>query len=168
MTTFGILHTRRNGQQEIVMSGAGHDCNSSSDGRVSVDGGQPSDSSYQKLCYDDEESFQRIWFEYKNVTHADLYNDWNLRKNKLRNIYYPTSKITILEEKDYPDINSFDWAVETMIWGTVGENQDQPRHHIMLKDASKSHLQAILRTVWHIPESTRKIIEYIIEAHPKS
>lgn len=160
MKTQGLLYTDLNGRQEIIVSRSLHDYHSSTDGRVAVDGGQ---HDYGKVSYDEGAIFQWIWFEYKNVTHADLYNDWNSKKDELGNIWYPTDKVEILEAKDYPDIDSFEWRVETCMWKTMAYDK-KPGKMIMLKDASEDHLQAILANCGHISGETRKIINYILKS----
>lgn len=160
MKTQGILYTQPNGQQEIIISCANHHFNSSSDGKVSADGGQ---QGYNRTVYDKDAIFQWIWFEYKNVTHADLYNDWNNQVNELGRVWYPTEKVTILEEKDYPDTDSFEWKVETVIWGTNGPLGDQPTIYKHLTDCDTDHLETILTTQRHISGETRRIIEHILK-----
>lgn len=101
------------------------------------------------------------WIEVKGVTYADIYNDWNYRVDKYG--IHPINKVTILEEKDYPDFDSFEWKVETAMWKTYGKNGDEPGKMIMLKNAEKEHLTAILETQSHISAKTRKIIKHILK-----
>lgn len=158
MKVQGILYTDKNKKQEILISRSRHDFHYSTDGKVYVDGGRD----YLKFG-GDVKNCRPIWIDYIGVTHADLYNDWNSRKDKLGIIKYPSKKIKILEQKDYPDIESFDWKKESLIWGTYGKNGDEPLKYIHLVDAETDHLQTILNTQKHIYGETKQIIQSILE-----
>jgi hypothetical protein len=100
------------------------------------------------------------WIEIKGVNYADLYNDWNSRENKYG--IHPIDEVTVLEEKDWPDTDSFEWKKQTKIWGTNGPNGDQPTKYVMLVDCSSDHLHSILHHCGHISDETRNIVKSIL------
>lgn len=101
------------------------------------------------------------WIEVKDVNYADLYNDWNWRQDKYG--IHPFNEVTILEEKDYPDTDSFEWKVETAIWKTWGKDGTGPGRMIMLKNVETEHLKKILETQNHISGETKRIIKHILK-----
>lgn len=126
---------------------------------ISVDGGPGIEIIVGQLP---DKTFPPVrWIEIKDINYADLYNDWNSRQDKYG--IHPLNEVTVLEEKDYQDTDSFEWKVKTAIWGTNGPDGDQPTKYIMLTDCETDHLSAILHHCGHISDETRQIIKHILK-----
>lgn len=63
--------------KDVVYSRAKHDCNYCSCGEVAIDGGF---SGYCRIIFKDKPPKQFI--KYVNASKNQLYEDWNIRKNK--------------------------------------------------------------------------------------
>lgn len=125
---------------------------------ISVDGGPGVERIIGQLP---DKTFPSLkWIEVKEVNYADIYNDWNSRENKFG--IHKLDEVTILEEKDCPDTDSFEWQKQTKIWGTNGPDGDQPTKYVMLIDCSSDHLNAILHHCGHISDDIRNIIKSIL------
>ena len=138
-----------------VFSVAPHDFVKAEDGTM-ADGGQP----WWSGGYVRSSGVQS-WIEVSGVDAAILANDY---------LYGDPRKYGVLRRRDvkevpkheWPDIDSFQYKLETKIWGTRGVSGREKLSYVLLKDCSASHLRAILETQPHIGATTKEIINHIL------
>lgn len=84
------------------------------------------------------------WIEIPDVSMADLLNDYMTIRNDRKYGLHKIEDVHILEESEFPDINSFEWIVDNAVWKTYGKDGKSPGKYILLKDASTEHLIKIM------------------------
>ena len=141
-------------ENKFLFSRAQHDFRSYKD--YSVDGG----FLYLRYLYKDKIP-QVVYVELKNVTSAELYNDWNYKIDKYG--IHDLQQVTILESNEYPNIDSFEYRKENAIWGTYGKDGKSKLKYINLISAETDHLNAILNTQKLLSPHTREIINSILK-----
>ncbi len=135
---------------KFIFSVGHYDCRG--EGQLLVDGGQPG------LC--DFAGYNRFsgevcWAELPNVTFADLYNDYiNYPRNARKYGVHNLSEVKILDEKDWPDTDSFLWRRNNAIWGTRGISGIEPLKYILLTSGATDHLINILK---HTIDNNKKV-----------
>lgn len=106
-----------------------------------------------------------VWFEVSQ-NFAELFNDYQfrstasgvLRKYGIWNI----EDVKILDESEYPDIESIEEKSKCFCWGTNGADGKEKLKYVLLKDCDLDHLQNILKNVSHVHPETKEVIEYLI------
>lgn len=144
----------------VIASMASHDYISvkTGDDHICVDGGQPGTRQYA--------GYGRYWgtpifFEVPQ-TFGELYTDYQLNfKSGRKYGIWDIKDVKVVDEKDWPDVESFEYKVEQAIWGTRGFEGSQPLEYVHLKDCATDHLLNILNTQ-NINEDLILIIKYII------
>lgn len=61
------------------------------------------------------------------------------------------------------DVDSFEEAVATAVWGTYGKSGDQPLKFVKLCECTTDHLNAIIRTQARIDPLYIKIIQHVLD-----
>lgn len=124
-----------------TISASHHDCNVAPDGTL-ADGGQPNlqgDSGYFRS------SGKIAWIELPNMDFAELMNDYkNNRGDSRKYGIHKIEEVRILDEREVPDVDSFDWKLDNWLWGTRGKSGKDPFRYILLKNAGTKHLLNIL------------------------
>ena len=92
-----------------------------------------------------------------------LYYDYNCNNNNRKYGIWDVKKIKILSEEEYPSPEEEEnLKLENSVWGTYGKDGKGPLKYILLKDAKKEHLEAILKTEYISlakKEQIRKILK---------
>jgi hypothetical protein len=151
MKLFGLTNGK------IVVASISHYDYVMEDG-VMMDGGQPHTNHY--AGYNRYSGGRHVVFEVPQ-TFAELYEDYNLNKSRKYGIWN-IEDVKILEPSEYPDPKDPKWKIENAIWGTRGKSGEEPLHYIHLKDATTTHLAAILSTERISPE-LKEIINQILK-----
>ena len=151
---------RTNGKQ-VIASISHYDFISLGEGEdyISVDGGAILTNHYA--------GYSRgwgkvVWFEVPQ-DFAELYKDYNFNHKNRKFGIWNIEDVRILEENEWPNVDSIEEKAENFIWGQRGPLGDQPLKYVFLKDCSKEHLQNILKNVPNIHEETEEVIKYLLK-----
>jgi hypothetical protein len=129
----------------------------------SIDGGQPCSASCVRTLYKEKPPIM-TWVEVKNLTLADLINDWNMKKDKLG--ICDLKDVRILSKEDWPDTDSLQWEEENMVWGHyILPNSIESGYYEykMMWRLSTPHLKAILKTQKQISEECENYIKKLLK-----
>lgn len=107
-----------------------------------MQGGQPGTFSYAGynkassalICAEVPQSF------------TELINDYQAHKAntiKRQHGIWKLEDVKVLLAQEYPDIDSWDWKLQTTVWGTYGKSGKDKLKYILLNDATTEHLLAI-------------------------
>lgn len=148
----------RTNEKIVVASIAHYDC--VIDDELMMDGGQPHTNHY--AGYNRYSGGRRVVFEVPQ-NFAELYNDYNFNHKNRKFGIWNIEDVRILEENEWPNVDSIEEKAENFIWGQRGPLGDQPLKYVLLKDCSKEHLQNILNNVPNIHEETEEVIKYLLK-----
>ena len=151
---------RTNGKQ-VIASISRHDYISLGEGEdyICSDGGQINTNHYAGY---DRGWGRVIWFLVPQ-NFAELYNDYNFNHKNRKYGIWDIKDVRILEENEWPNVDSIEEKAENFIWGCRGVDGNDPLKYVLLKDCSKEHLQNILKNVPNIHEETEEVIKYLLQ-----
>lgn len=110
-------------------------------GTLYVDGGQPGTNTYagysktsqHVICAEVPQSYPEIITNYNGKNTAEL-----------KHGVWKREDVTLIAESEWPDTNSWDWKLQTTVWGTYGKSGKDKLKFILLNETTTEHLYAIL------------------------
>jgi hypothetical protein len=139
--------------QEVLISRAQHSLEKSKDGLAFIDGGQNG----EYIRYGGPVEIIRVEIPY---TFAEMYEDWNLRRDKLCN--FTVDDVKIIPKEEWGDRETKEFKVKSLFWGTQGKNGDEPLKYKHLTELDTDHLRALLE-LNYIDEEIKEAINYILK-----
>lgn len=100
------------------------------------------------------ESFNRHDYKGHNDT---VTGEYYFTDGGLEYIRRSVNKVPGVDDSVYSDDPH--WGIrEYFRWGTRGVDGTEPLHYVKLKDLTKDHIEAILRTQTHVPDYIQKVL----------
>lgn len=130
-------------KNEILISRAQHDYRQSVDSLAFVDCGQLS----PWIRWGGPVEIVRVEIPY---TFAEMYEDWNLARDKLCS--FTIDDVKIIPKENWEDRESEDFKIKSLFWGTRGKNGDEPLKYKHLTELDTDHLKALLELQYVGPE----------------